>query len=529
MTSQTSRRWAMAVWIAAAAWLALLAVTHADYAVTWDEPEWFTFGETQRQWLARGDLSPQIADPRDFFHYGAVPSLVAAAGQWLTHDVLGWLPQDAAWHVGNFAFAVLLAAGLVTWAWQAIGARGALWAMLLWCAWPRLWPDWHNNISDLPGAAVSIWAAWAAWRTVEDPRDRWTNYLLMGALIGLAYACRAPNVYFLAAWIGAWLLWLRATGRTWPARIYAGVVLAAVVAIFTVKVVSPPFWTRSVLKLVFYYNPQAYLRGTVGQSALWFEGVYYATKVPRYYAPYVFLISTPLAMLALLGGAIVRALRGLSRLPSVVSLWLLLGLGAIGKHLLGAGNYDGVRHFLEGYAPLTLVIAWGVEQWWQAQVARGWRRISIAAAVATALAFVPPLVTAARIHPYQTGYFNALAGTMASAWQRFEFDYWGQGLVEASTWLEREVPGETRVFMPFGNHLMQRTLPARFQVLEISQQQPLSRATPGDLVVLPNREGKNRARQVPFQCPTAWTVVHEVLVRPELPPAVRICRLDSVQ
>lgn len=509
-----------------AIWLGLLFVTHPDYGVTWDEPFWFAFGETQRQWVTSTDPTLPLTDPSDLFFYGALPSLIAATGRWLLHDTWSLLPAPAAWHAANLGFAVVLGAGVLFWSYRTIGTRGAVWAMLLWCAWPRLWPDWHNNISDLPGAALSIWAAWAAWRCVDDPADRWWNYIRMGALLALAYACRAPNVYFLVGLLGVWLVWLRLSGRAWPRRAVVGTILAIGVFVLVLKAVSPPFWQRSVLEQILYLNPKAYMGGAVGKTSVWFNGAFYGgDAVPRYYAPLIFFLGTPVAVLFLLFSATARAIANLRSMPTFVSLWLILGFGSIAKHLTGSGNYDGVRHFLEAYAPLTLLAAWGVEQWWARRSERGWKRIEIVGVGIVTASLVGALTTAVRIHPYQTGYFNVFAGRVESAWERFEFDYWGLGVTDASTWLVRQNNGQpVRVFTPLMSHLIDWTLPANFTVTEVPNPQELDAAQPGDWLVIPSRKGKLIVKKFEYACPPQWLPAYEVPTASGLPPSVRVCR-----
>ncbi|HXT70276.1 MAG TPA: hypothetical protein VN700_11005 [Vicinamibacterales bacterium] len=526
MTSSTRSRLTAALWLSAAAWVIFLFSTHSAYGVTWDEPDWFLYGETQRQWLLDWSTTRPLNDPRDFFHYGTLPSLAAATGRWLFHDATGLLPVNQAWHTANLLFSLILTAGLLVWSRSTLGTRGAIWTMVIWAAWPRLWPDWHNNISDLPGAALSLWAAWAAWRCAEDPEGRWRDYIRLGVLFGLAYSCRAPNVPALAGAIGVWLGCLRLLGRQWPRRMALGVVAAVAVALLTVKVANPAFWHRSVLLQVFYLDPKAIARSGIGYTILWFGGELYRSRaVPWFYAPYVFLISTPPALLVVLSASAIRAAASIRRVPPFVLLWLILGACSVGKHVLGMGNYDGVRHFLEAFAPLTLFAAWGVEQWWSQQTARGWRPSAIATAAAVMIALGVSLVSAARIHPYQTGYFNVFAGRLESAWNRFEFDYFGQGLLDASEWMKREVGDRpATVHVPFVGHVMDWYLPSNFTIRGEGTPEMIGAATSGDWMVLANRKSRLIRSNLEFACPTGWTLVHEARAAEDLPPAALICR-----
>jgi len=515
---------------AAAPWIALLVYAGAliwtlpDFAVTWDEPGWFDFGQDCWNWVL-GDSNAPFRDRFLYFHYGTLPSMTAAASRWLLADRWGLLAADPARHLSNVGWTLIGVACLVTWAKSTLGTRGALLAVGSWALWVRLWPHAHNNISDMPGAAMSLWACWGAWRIAIASRPRLIDYALFGVLLGVAYSTRAPNVYFVGLAIALWAALDRlGSERARPSFSWIGIAVAFAVFMATVKAANPFLWHSSVFEHVFVSNPLAYLTGPIGKIPLWFRGqLYDIGQVPWYYAVWILSISTPLLLLGLLavGGAdIVR--RGRAA-PPHLTLWAAASLVAIAKHFGGSGNYAGVRHFAEAFGPLTLIAAHGSLRLldFRRRLAPI-RRHAIDLLIAIGIAL--PIWSASHIYPYLTGYFNPLAGTTEQAWRDYEADYWGQGVEEAARWIDLAFdPTPRTIYMPLAPNLMSRRMPARFEVIRLRKRgDQLERAASGSLLVLLNHKGLLRSRSLP-DCPQNWNPLYEVGPEAVSTPAVMIC------
>jgi len=337
-----------------------LILTLSAYGVTWDEIGWFDFGYAQWQWILH--RTPDQLPESYNFYYGSLPSLAAAATHHLFHETLHWVSSDTGYHLANVGFALALALGLLVWGKQALGTSGASAALLVWILLPRLWPDARYNISDLPGAAGYLWAAWAVWRISRAKQARVVDYLLWGFLTGLAYSLRAPNVYFLGLAILIWLAVCRwVLKMRWPALTWWGPLVALVVFFLTVKLANPFLWDRSVVMHVLWTNPNAYLYSGLGKTELWFMGRYFPFgSAPMYYAPWTWFISTPLVVLLCWGSGVWKIPLDGGNAASTSLFWLILWATAIIKHSLGFGNYDGIRHFMESYPPMTLLAAQGL-------------------------------------------------------------------------------------------------------------------------------------------------------------------------
>jgi hypothetical protein len=110
--------------------------------------------------------------------------------------------------------------------------------------------------------------------------------------------------------------------------------------------------------------------------------------------------------------------------------------------------YNGMRHFLFVLPPLSVLAALAFDRAFDELKVR-WMRVALALGLALAgIAQVRGLVA---LYPEQYVYFNSLVGGPAGAQGRYELDYWGTSLAEATRGLEHELersdqlpdPGET--------------------------------------------------------------------------------------
>ncbi len=485
--------------------------------VTWDETKWFTLGRFLTDFV-QGRIG-RLFDPSNCFYYGSLPAFTCHFAYDIFNRRLGLLPPDDAYHMAGFGWAVIIVLGIFLWGRKVLGPGGAAAAVLLWMLLPQLWPHSVANISDLPGAAGALWAA------------RVLDWLLLGVMMGAAYSLRAPNAYFLAAAVAAWAAFSRLVLRqSWPGLRWWGPPLAVAVFLLTVKALNPWLWGESVVQAVFWKNPVYYASGDVGELRVWFNGRdWWAGAMPRWYFPVMWLWTTPLLGIALFAlGAFLALGRG-RRLDPARSLWLTLWLFGFVKHLTGLGNYDGIRHALEIYAPQSLLAAAAVPWLWERIRARGgWRRWALAAVLAAGVA--EPVAAGARVFPYLTGYFNPLAGSLARAWADNEPDYFGFSYLEGNRWVRSHLGRGATVAAPIGGHLAYRDLNGDYNVDWRTPPGRLPAAPPGTVLMLLNRRGewlRYFGAGAPAGCPQGWETLHEVSPSGGLPPLLYICRRSS--
>ncbi len=506
-------------------WALLLLAYLPRVGATWDEPKWFDFGRRLGDYVL--GRTKVLRDDSNNFYYGALPAFATQVAHGVFHRRLGLLSPDDAYHMAGFGWAAALVLGIVLWAGKVYGEAGACLALVLWMLLPRLWPDSVANISDLPGAAGALWAARAAWRISVRPAVRHRDWIILGAAVGALYSLRAPNAYFFALALLAWHALSRwVLGHRWPALGWRGPLLSLAFFLLTVKALNPWLWHESAFLRVFWTNPLYYASGDVGRLHVWFDGAFYrAGTVPRWYFPLMWLRTTPLLPMAAFAAALAALLGRRARLDQAGSLWLVLWLVGFGKHLTGLGNYDGVRHAMEIYAPQTLLAAGGALWLWgmlrRAPVLR-WAAILLAV-----LGAAEPALTAARVFPYLTGYFNPLAGRLARAWADNEPDYFGYSFPEGSRWVRSHAPRGSRVYVPYAGHLAARRLEPDYPVVSRFAPSRLDEAPPGSLLMILGRRGAFRRAfrtRGPVACPDGWETAHAVTPDDGLPPLMLICR-----
>jgi hypothetical protein len=153
------------------------------------------------------------------------------------------------------------------------------------------------------------------------------------------------------------------------------------------------------------------------------------------------------------------------------------------------------------------------------------------------LGLIFPLYTGWRIHPYQSGYFNILAGPLPSAWQRYEVEYWGHSFLPASKWVKENIEPNVELYVPDAAHIAKYYLtpPFEINVMKKYWEFPgpvefikgldsfLEKAPPGSILMKLNRP-RLYFTSISFGCPSDWEIVHKEGPDPTLPPMMIICR-----
>src|SRR5439155_3177129 len=109
-----------------------------------------------------------------------------------------------------------------------------------------------------------------------------------------------------------------------------------------------------------------------------------------------------------------------------------------------------LRHFLFAVPPLAVLAGIGFDSgltWLEARR----RALAAAAFAAIALWLLWPASVLVRLHPYEALYFNELVGGLPGAAQRYDTDYWVNGMhemvAELDALLDREGKGSRRYFV----------------------------------------------------------------------------------
>jgi hypothetical protein len=172
-----------------------------------------------------------------------------------------------------------------------------------------------------------------------------------------------------------------------------------------------------------------------------FEGrVIQSDALPGHYLLEYLAITLPLPLLALgaLGVwvALAEARHGpatrASALYGVVAWFSLPFAIAL---VLRPHVYDGMRHVLFTLPAFAIACALGAERCIAVLERTRGRRLGLWLGAVLCAA---PALSIARLHPYETTYFNALVGGVGGAYRRYETDYFLLAYREAAEWIDAQ-------------------------------------------------------------------------------------------
>jgi hypothetical protein len=434
------RSGAAAIALAAAA---LAAVSLPHLGVTIDEPALFYAGDRTLFALAHpavpGALDYEAPDPPGFSsrfprlpdrddprHYPVLPGLVAAATNATLGQALGLGAVDGH-HLGLLLLSAALLFGYTIYAGRLLGTGAGLAAGLALACFPTAVGHFANDAKDWPCAGFYALAVLAAGLGVlrAERRPLWAA----GVWLGLALSCKQNGLL-------AGVTLALAAPVLWPS--------VRRDARLRVPLLAMPFVAGAIFVVAW---PWLWWAGPGAMAARLAEFVAFArafgtsarTGLSGHPFRCVLFLTPPLVLLAAASGlwngrGAEPTRRAIGRL---LAIWLLVPLLRIA--LPHANFYDGNRHFIEHVPALCALAGLGAVEAWRR--VRG-RVARAAVATASGIALLLPI---ALYHPFETAYFNGLAGGLGGAQRRALFreaganplvygtegDYWGSGLRDA--------------------------------------------------------------------------------------------------
>ncbi|MDD3214492.1 MAG: hypothetical protein PHY64_12500, partial [Eubacteriales bacterium] len=342
---------------------------------------------------------------------------------------------------------------------------------------PRMFAQGHYNNKDIILLSLTLLTLWLALRLMENPG------LLRALLFSLAGAA-ATNTKIIGLYIWGLcalfvLIWQvchhKMTARVWGIAL---VTLLSYVGFYAL--LTPALWA----------DPQGYVLYTLGNAASFsrwqnyvlFRGVRYhlkTTSLPRYYLPYMMLVTTPMWILALIAAgqllAVDRFRREKARLfdnadSAALLLCTLLWLGPFLYVVLGHPTmYNGWRHFYFLYGPLLVLAAYGVHRIGQKLSALPSRlpaRIG-AGLLALCMAFTGGQMVLT--HPYQYAYYNVLISGRDLP-EYLELDYWNVSVLQTLRSLLARLDSEQAVTIAGAELWSQIGLEQNWKLLSLEEQ-----------------------------------------------------------
>jgi len=433
---------------APAAALALLVAMIAlsrDFGATWDERALQKLGEQLWDFyhgrLSRHDIITGF--DQSFGHnliYGVFVDFVSVAAQHVIRDDL-WIVRhyvNAVFGWSGVVFAFLMASHL-------FGRRAGWLAALLLITMPRYFAESMNNPKDLPFAVLMLGAFYFIVTIApRAPFLSWPRAVALGAIIALALNVRSMGLVLLG-YSGAALAVALAASRDWSPRALAAAAVRMAAVTLIALLGSGAFWPwaqESPLTRPFeaFFTASGF---NWGNPSLFMGRDLAAANLPWYYLPTWIAITVPVGVLLGLLLSVPRLVRlNVSRVQ-LAAVWLFVLVPSAYVILRHLTLYDGIRHVFFIVPPLAVIAAAG----WDFMLRAADRRRQVLVALALAAVVAEPVLFQIRNHPNQAAYFTPAIGGPQGAFGRYEMDYWGNCVLEATAWAAEQAD---RAGMPIG-------------------------------------------------------------------------------
>ncbi len=386
-----------------------------------------------------------VLDPLQRNYGPAFDTIAVRAGDVLLNK-RRWVKETIAAH--HVPVVVVSTLSLVTvfllgaWAYGLACGYASQLALLL---MPQFVGHSQNNLKDQP-VAFFFALAMLAFLVALRHRSLW-RWALAGCLGGVAYAVKINGIFVLpVAGLSALPFILREPRRIplWVLRF----VVATAAYVATVPLLWPYYRTHT---LSHFRETVVAFRKHVFNEIVFYMGQHAPARQVPWHFPFVMIgVNTPLLQLSLavLGLALLGKLLVNRRLDEagpllLFAVWLFLPI--VVQVASGVPRCDGVRHYLYVLPALALLAGTAAVRIWK------WaeeRKLG-PPAMRTALVALPVLLLARAMvayHPYEVVFFNSLAGGPSRAREKFELDYSGTSLLEASRWINANLPSGSRLW-----------------------------------------------------------------------------------
>jgi hypothetical protein len=423
--------------------------TVGDYSITIDEFNADDFGQKALAWYASGftDRSLFTEVEQTLWYYGPWFHILTAWAQ-----SLGLAPHWAVRHALTFLFGLAGIAMLLPIGRLAAGRWAGLVAVTLCLTTGYLYGSLFFTPIDIPFLFVMTAATLGIMVMARRAVPLWPASLCAGALTGLAIATRSSGFITQAYLIGATglcAIQILCGGRASRLRNLARLALRTAAALVVGWAVTYCLWPwlqignplQQFLEAFRYFanHPAAWNLPHWGETVR-------SNELPWSYVPGQLFARLPLAfLLLLLTGLVARIVtlaitlrdscNGLAdrktryeaagALFSAPARQALIVWGAALVPILfvivdGSTLYNGIRHVIfiipmlavvAGYA-FVLILPW-------------LKRVPVVSSAAIAAYLGYQIYILAALHPLEYIAFNALAGGVQGAYQRFDMDYWG--------------------------------------------------------------------------------------------------------
>lgn len=432
-----------------AALVVIVVLTVSQYAISNDEQVQHRYGELILAYYASGLVDRAVFGFQNLYLYGGLFDIVAV--------LLGKLLPFDVYLMRHVLCAFIGVGGIVaTWATARLiaGPRAGLIAAVALAVCGAWYGSMFNHTKDVPFAAAMMGASYFLLRATRDlPQPRLRHLFAFGVLLGCALGLRALGLLLPLFALAAVAIRLPPQTGAKPALRFLGHGLLLFVPAFAIGyLIMIAAWPWAALSLfnpirgAFAFTHFAYPIKTLLDGATYLMG-----DVPRWYVPEYLAIKLPLVLFV--GAALTMLLmtRGASSANAPVRrqgretifVAFIAIFPVICQTVAHGPAFTGMRHFTFVVPPLAVLAGVGLDA---ALTRLAARRLPMAlATMAVAAGLLSPASELVRLHPYEYLYFNPLVGGLKGAAQRYDTDYWVNGMREMvadlDAYIEREGHG----------------------------------------------------------------------------------------
>ncbi|MEW6261725.1 MAG: glycosyltransferase family 39 protein [Thermodesulfobacteriota bacterium] len=418
---------------------ALVLMTFQDYGLSWDEEGLDQYGRLLLSWYTSGFKDRSAFGFANLYYYGGGFSLLANIcnyvspfGQYETRHLLGGIigliGLAGTWRLGR----------------RLGGPRTGFLAVLILALAPRYYGHMFINHKDLPFGVGMVWTTLFLTRVItEFPRLTAGTIAGLGLAGGLTLGTRINGLIFFGYLAPPLFLWFitrrsKPAGSGLPWKDLGRGLLALLPAGLIMYLVMGLIWPWAWQGL---WNPilalTMFSRFPFDGQVLFNGQLYPAQNLPGSYLPAYLAISQPEPFLIGLGLGLAWLVWKIRREPSSLGrpeawVWLVAILAALVPLvycvLMRPPLYNGIRHFLFILPPLSVLAGAGFDRLLALVSGRG--RLLVVGLMAALFFWTAAIMV--ELHPYQYVYHNTLTGGVKGAEGRYELDYWGTSLAEAT-------------------------------------------------------------------------------------------------
>jgi len=416
-------------------------LTNKNYGVTWDFPHHLNGG------LKRLGLPPEQAGKWNL-PYGPLGEAMPVLSYLFFYKELGLFAFDEAYHFPIIFFGSLgvlvcyfLAKAVFD---KKAGGKIGLVACFVLALYPRWIGHSHNNMKDVFsavgfGASVLIYLL-----ALKAKKNKLVLYILAALIWGVSFNFKV-NLFLVPLIIffhQAFLFFRKKSEKLKYLILYGAVSVGFGFLIWSF------FWEKPWEKLIYLFS--YFSKANENFVVLYFGKIYeVGVNTPWHIGLGNLLVVTPalVVFLFLIGCLVIcyQMLKGSANYLSLLIIWfLVVTLKYINQEV---AIIDDIRQYLEVVFPLSLIAGYG--GWFLLKRLVKGKLYFLMMGLFTIYGFWQVLP----VSGYETSYFSEIIGGIKGAREKFDIEFWGHSMKEASKWLNENAKNGAVIYTPVAGHL----------------------------------------------------------------------------